>query len=425
MLDGVPYAFAVSLDHRLRVWNLSTGRIAYIGDILSQEPESSDAAKPFIDPSQSQLVRVYSDSDEMAFCATYSPLGTGQFKFWNVTPTPDGTLEVADLFPESTLVPRSPGDLWTLADFCVVPDRTNIDRFSIWTLWKNNTAYQVQCLDFKTGANATRVQDTWSNGWACMATETLDEAPLPSAFPGDPADVTDKWLGFILFPGKFSRATVETGLAIYERGLGVSKDATRRSDPLPERLSSLVASTASLGRRSDGHIDYQQFRAATDAQWRRFYRLLLELDKQRGEALSLIIDPEGEMPWVISSDRVSAIRACSSFERIWHNPDSVQAGTEHLATLVSAAAALRDAFSDQVLHSSRTALLEELFEEPSHVGPTRMKAFYDKCGLADHISDEDYAQLVSNLGGGFKNVTPQVYEALEEVMVINEDVEKR
>lgn len=428
-INGTAYTFMVSLDHKLRIWNLQTGRLVYIGDILNQE-EPAEAAKPVIDPSYSQLIKVYGDSDagedggDIGLCVTYSPLGTGQFKFWNISSAAEGNLEVTDLFPSNILEPQTPtSDLWTLADFSVVLDRSNIDSYTLWVLWKNNITYRVQKLQFQS-ATTSRVHNAWTNGWEAMATETLRDAALPAILPSDHSDVTDKWLEYITAPGRFTAATIDTGLSIYERGLG-SKDIARRSGPLEERMCLTIASLVSLGRTSDSNMEYEPFRIATDTQWRRFYRLLCELDKQRGEALSLIIDPQGEMPWVVLADGITAIRECSGLERIWHNQDAVQPGTEHVAALVTAAAALRDTFSEQMTHTCHTALLEELFEEPSLIDTARMRVFYDKCDLANQIGDEEYAQLQNNLGGGFKDVTPQVYGALLDLMSASEDVDKR
>jgi nuclear pore complex protein Nup160 len=418
IIEEMPYAFTVSLDHQMRVWNLQTRKVAYMGDILNYEPGSSETPKRVIHPSHSQLIKVYGD-DDSALCVTYSPLGNGQFKFWNVQPAEEGNLGVTDLFPDNTLEPQAPtSDLWTLADFSVVLSRTNINSFTIWTLWKNNTTYRVQRLEFQSASHA-RVRDAWRDGWVAMATETLGETPLPTVFHGDPLDGTDKWLEYILAPGRFARATIETSLTIYEGGLG-TKDPTHKSGTLAERMCCSVASTASLGRNSERAMDFEQFRVATDMQWRRFYRLLIELDKQRGEALSLVIDPQGEMPWVILADGVTAVRDCSALEQIWHNPEVVPSGAQHVATLVTAAATLRDSLSDQFHYNCNAALLGELFDEPSLIDPVRMRSFYDKCDFANQIGDEEYNQLAANLGGSFKDVTPQVYEALLELMTASE-----
>jgi len=393
-------------------------------DLLGQELETNEEVKKVIDPSQSQLIKVVGDSEESALCVTYSPIGAGQFKFWNITPSGDGEIELVDLFPDNTLEPQAPSsEIWTLADFSVVLDKTNINSFILWALWKNNVTYRLQKLDFQSGS-ISRVRDAWNGGWTAMATETLRETPLPSVFSGDSSDGTDKWLDFILSPGRFTDATVETGLAIYSRGLG-GKESTRRSGSLPERMCSTISSTASLTRTSDGGMDYDQFRTAIDAQWRRFYRLLQELDKQRGEAMSLVIDPQGEMPWVILADGITAIRDCSGLERIWHNNGIVPLATEHVARPLFAAASFRDSLPDQFLYSCKSMLLEELFQEPSLTNPARMRLFYDKCDFSNQIGEEEYSQLVSGLGGNFKDITTQVYEAILGIMLASEDFDKR
>src|SRR3954466_15516172 len=33
-IDEVPYTFMVSLDHKLRIWNLQANRLVFVGDIL-------------------------------------------------------------------------------------------------------------------------------------------------------------------------------------------------------------------------------------------------------------------------------------------------------------------------------------------------------------------------------------------------------
>ena len=395
-----------------------------MGDIIDQELDPNEAGKRVIDPSYSRLVLVL-DTDENVVCVTYSPLGSGQFKFWSVSAAEEGNVDVVDMFPHNELVPQAPtSDLWTLADFSVAQDQSDMRRFTLWTLWKNNTTYRVQKLDFQVGSNA-RVRDAWASGWEAMAMETIRETTLPSVYPGDASDATDKWLEFILTPGRFTLATIEAGLAIYERGLGETKDAVQSSGPLPERMCSTIASTVLLGRTSAAHMDFEQYRMTTNTQWLRFYRLLVELDKQRGEALSLIVGARGEMPLIALADGVVAVRDCSGLERIWHNPDMVQSGAEHVAALVMSAVAFRESFSDQLLHSCKTTLLGELFGEPTLIDPARMRLFYEKCDFANLIGEDDFNQLVVNLGGSFKDVTPQAYDVLLDLLSASDEVDRR
>ncbi|PVH87374.1 hypothetical protein DL98DRAFT_649633 [Cadophora sp. DSE1049] len=413
-IHGKQYAFTVCLDHRLRVWNLSTGKLAYTKDMLGQELEQLDQtkqAKKVIDPSQSQLVKVYGGGNS-ALCVTYSPLGSGQFKFWSVTPKHDGSLNLDDIFEGHVFEPQAPSsEIWTMADFSVLHKSTHPSDYSIWVLWKNNVTYRLQRLKFRKGSDYKPVQDAWEVGWEVMAWESLREEMGPAVFSGDASDGTDKWLEYILSPGRYTPATIETCLAIYARGLS-TKGVARRPGSLPDRMCAVIASTASLSRKSDGELDYASFRSATDAQWRRFSRLLSELDKQRGEAMSLSIDPIGQMPWVVLADGITAIRDCSPLEKMWHNNGRVAKADKYVALPLFAAATFRDSLPEPFLNACDTQLLEEIFQEPSLTGAARMRSFYEKCDFTNQIGDDEYSQLVSGLGGDFKNVTPQIYEAI-------------
>jgi nuclear pore complex protein Nup160 len=425
MIHDTPYVFTVSLDHRLRVWNLESRKIAYNGDLLNIEHAPTEMGKYVIHPSLSQLVKVYQDVNEKVLVVTYSPAGAGQFKFWSVNAEMDGNLELMDQFPDEVLEPPAPTtDVWTLADFSVDFNKSNSSRVSLWVLWKNNLTYRVQKVDFQLDSGSARA--AWANDWVAVATETLAETPLPLNLPSDPADPTQKWVEHILYPGRFTAATIETSLSLYERGMGGAKNSTlRTSKNLAEKMCSLIASTTTVGRSSEG-MDYDQFRTAVDAQWRRFYRLVSELDKQRGEALSFAFDPSSQLAWVVTSDGVSAIRDCSPIERLWHNPDSIlPQQVEAVAALVTAASVFRDSFSDALLHACKTILTAELSQDPSSADPARLRAFYDNCNFGGQITDDDYTQLLSNLGGNFKGVKHEVYESLLGAMTASEESDQR
>jgi nuclear pore complex protein Nup160 len=423
-IEGMPYVFTVSLDHRLRVWNLATGKIAYAGDILGQERTPQDVGKYIIDASQSQLVKVYQDSDDKVLAVTYSPIGATEFKFWAVNPVGDGELELTDLFHGKLLSPPPPtSDVWTLSNFSFVASKDNRNTPSLWVLWKNNTTYRVHKVDL-TISSPIQTSDAWEDIWTAVVNETLLDGPLPLLLSSDPADCTEKWLEYILFPGRFTLAILQTALSIYEKGLGGSKATSSRSSKnLAERMCSLVASTATMDRNSTGRMEYDHFKVSADTQWRRFYRLVLELDKLRGEAMSLAFNPEHEMSWVVTADGLSAIRECSSVELEWHNPEN--AGLPDLSRLLTAASIFRESFSDGLQQSCLAVLNAELFQDPVATNSTRLRDFYDKCNLGGHISDEDYTQLVSNLGGSFNVLTTEVYKSLFRTMSAREDFDLR
>ncbi|RKF56850.1 Nucleoporin NUP120 [Erysiphe neolycopersici] len=415
-IDSTTYVFTVTIDHRLRIWNLDTGKIAYSGDILTQELESQDEAKQLIDPSQSRLVQVISNKYVGTLCITYSPISSGEFKLWDVVAESDGSLTLIDLLPNSALIPQAPSsEIWTVADFVVIHDITYEDRISIWVLWKNNVTYQLLKLEFSTKVN-TYVQNAWTEDWKAVALDQLRDTPIPKILACDPADVTDKWLEFILYPGRFSTATIETGLAIYEQGLGMEKDISCKSRSLVDRICTSIASTAILARSSDESLDFDQFRGATHTQWMRFYRLLIDLQDQRGEALSLVIDPDGETPWVILADGLSIIRESSHLEKIWHKSTSRIDKIDRVPLLLFAAANFRNSIPETLFFACNSFLREEIYQEPRFTLRARMQQFYERCDFATHIGDEEFEELLRNLNGDFTNITVEVYTAIIELM---------
>lgn len=415
IMDNTPYVFTVSVDHQLRIWNLRSGKIAYMGDMITQTHLSDimDQDRKVVDPSQSQLVKVISFNGESALCATYSPLGAGEFKFWDVRPLGDGTLRVEDAYPYSKMVPLAPtSEVWTLTEFSVLQDEEDSNELSLWCLWKNNMTYRLLKLDFQRNTPTIPNNDAWRNDWKSMAMETLRDSSVPSVFSGDPSDTTDKWLHYILSPGRFTAATLETAIALFGKQSGGVKYEKRRNLSLQERMCSTVASTVSLDRESHGGMNYDQFRHTTHDQWTKFCRLLQELDKQRGEALSLIVDSQGEMPWIVLADGVIAVRDCSPLEKVWHSNEESEL---LIARPLIAATAFRESFSDQFLHNCKTMLLEEIFLDPSLTVPSRMLAFYDKCDFSSQIGFDDFTRLSADTQE-FHGLTPEVYNVIVDLM---------
>lgn len=405
------FLFTICLDHRMRVWDVKTGQILYTGDILNLKRDPQDGGKWVIDPSQSNLIRIVDNGKGRCLVVTFSPVGAGEFKFWKVKANDQGSVHVADCFPGTKLTPPSPSslDIWTMADFAVA------EQFSgpqLWTLWKNNTTYRIQTLQ----VHAESATAPFSDGWKSVAVES-SAPPVQSSGPADPIDSTEKWLDLIFFPGRFPRPTLETALAMYERGLGTYKESSSRSSKsIAEAICSVVGSATSLDRTSAGGVDYEQFRGTNETQWMRFWRLLLELDKQRGEALSLILDSESGMVWVPCADNLSAIRFCSGMDRVYHNLQAPKKNYEDVAALVSAGLGFLDSFTDAMLQVSRSALRAELYEDLAKPDDERIQNFFDKAGFWRQITDEDCLQVVEALGENFQMLTPRLYEDLFELI---------
>ncbi|KAM5373390.1 hypothetical protein ACJZ2D_006985 [Fusarium nematophilum] len=359
-LEDALFAITVCLDHRLRIWNINDGQILYTGDILNAERNPQEIGKWAIDPSQSNLVQVVGRNRGQRICATFSPIGAGEFKFWKIIAKDAHSIIVEDIFPKNALVPVTPSssDVWTLADFILsCPAESAIQ---LWTLWKNNMTYRVQRLE----VDRKNISESWEANWDGVYVDT-PAATAENSGPCDPTDVTEKWLRLILKPGRFTKATLEAALLIYERGLGTAKEGGKGRG-LAESICSVLGSTATLDRGSSGVMAYESFRASSEAQWKRFYRLLAELDKQRGEAIGLTLDPHSDMTWVVCADFLSAIRDCSSLERLYHNLSSPEEDQLPQAALSGFWRGITDEDCDRVVEAlgqNFNAVTDELYAD--------------------------------------------------------------
>ncbi|KAI0412007.1 nucleoporin Nup120/160-domain-containing protein [Xylaria grammica] len=408
-LDNASFLFTVCLDHRLRIWNLNNGQITGTKDLLDAVREPYEIGKWRLDPTQTNLIRIVGRYEGQRTCVTYSPVGSGEFKFWNVEFNDSNSVDIKDMFPDARLVPIPPlgSDVWTLADFCVV-DRYPSRDHQIWILWKNNIAYRVQELTF----SRDELPEVWQNRWRSVYSDTtIPSAPVSG--PSDSVDASERWLQLILAPGRFPQSTLEAALSAYERAIGNLENNARRSgQSIAESICSAIASTSSLGKASSGVLEYEQFRVSSETQWRKFYRILIEIDKPRGEALALAYEPASEMPSVVCADSISVIRECSKLERICHNPKARHGETNNLASLVITGQNFVEGFSDSMLQICQSVLRAELFEKASKTDQERIQFFSDKAGFWRQISDEDCAQVTDVLGPNFNIVTSGVYQQM-------------
>jgi nuclear pore complex protein Nup160 len=429
------YLFTISLNHTLKAWNLANGKIDVNKDLLNEERQPQDSSKYLLDPSEIDLAAVIDRRirpGDLFYVLTYSPVGSGQFKFWAAKEGTNGQLELEDLCPDAVLEPPAPStEIWTLAQFKVT-STPQVERMSLWILWKNNTSYRVQNLEFDLRTISIEWNDEF---WVTTTTETLRDQLLPEPSDFESKDSTDKWLEYLLYPERFTKATLEASLAIYEQSFGMSKDlASFKGKALEERLCSSIAATVSLGRGSNGNVDYEQYRSDVDTQWRRFYRIAAELDKQRGEATALVFDRYSDLPWVVTTDGITLIRDCSGTELLYHNRSNqsyhedilqfrgagkllhakLKKDPKDIAGLVNAACVFRETFSDRLLHTCLAVAEFEALQDPSYSIQDRIQSFYDRCGFASQVNDDDYNQLITALDviGGLKALDTNLFLAV-------------
>ncbi|KAG5657133.1 hypothetical protein KAF25_001722 [Fusarium avenaceum] len=418
-IEDCLFAITVCLDHRMRIWNINDGQILYTSDILNAERNPQEIGKWAIDPSQNNLVQVIGRNRGSRICATFSPIGAGEFKFWKIIAKDAHNVVVEDIFPKNALVPVTPSssDVWTLADFVLsCPAESAIQ---LWTLWKNNMTYRVQRLE----VDRKNITQSWEENWDGVYADNLIQAAEGSG-PSDPTDVTEKWLQLILKPGQFTKSTLEAALSIYERGFGKSKE-TAKGRGLAESICSILGSTATLDRGSSGAMEYETFRSSSETQWLRFYRLLLELDKQRGEAIGLTLDPHTGLTWVVCADFLSAIRECSSLERLYYNLSSPEEDHVAQAALVGTALTFVDGFPEYLVQLCQATLRPELFEDSSKTDLERIQYFSDKSGFWRGITDDDCNQVVDVLGQNFSTVTDELYSDVMGLISAPEEAKTR
>ncbi|KAI2635207.1 nucleoporin Nup120/160-domain-containing protein [Xylaria nigripes] len=408
-LNGASFLFTVCLDHRLRIWNISNGQIITTKDLLNAVREPNETNKWRLDPTQTNLIRIIGQTEGKSLCVTYSPVGSGEFKFWKIELDGDSSVDLSDMYPDAHFVPTPPlgSDVWTLADFCIT-DRDITRGPQMWILWKNNMAYRVQELSVVDH----RLPEVWDNCWRSVFTN-VGLPSVPVSGPSDAIDVSERWLQLILSPGRFPPSTLEAALCAYERAIGESGNKAHSSgQSTAELICAAIASASSLDKASSGAVKYEHFRASSEAQWRKFYRILIEIDKPRGEALALEYEPMSGLPWVVCADSMSAIRECNGLERIWHNPKARQVEPSDVASLIITGQNFVEGFSDSMLHICQALLRAELFEEASETNQERILSFSDKAGFWRQISDEDCAQVTDVLGPNFNTLTMDVYDEM-------------
>ena len=415
--DETSFLFTICLDHRMRVWDVKTGQILYTGDILDLGRDPQSIGKWTIEPSQNNLVRILDRGHGQCLVVTFSPLGAGEFKFWQVKANNQGSIHVADLFAHDKLVPPSPpgsSDVWTMADFAVTEHEHGPQ---LWIMWKANITHRIQTLQVFPRNDTGPFADGWRGVFADSTVPTAE-----TSGPCDSVDATEKWLELILFPGRFSKTTLDTALAMYQKGLGTPKDASaKESKNIAEAICAVLGSTATLERHSAGGMDYEQFRSTSETQWRRFYRLLIELEKQRGEALSLVLDPGSNIVWTICADYAAAIRQCGNLDRVCHNLQVPGRDDQDVASLVSAGLNFIGNFSDNMLQLARAALQSELFEDSARPDDERIQQFFDKAGFWRQITDQDCSEVLEALGSNFRIVTSRLYQDLFDLVATPSD----
>jgi nuclear pore complex protein Nup160 len=411
------YLYTICLNHTLRVWSLTTGKLVVSKDLLNrairpQDPHTilSPAAPSFL-----RLLKV--DLMDHPLLVTFSPHNEGQFKFWDVRGGLTEALTVEDKFPDLTLRPPDPdpsgNTIWSLAGFEIRPGSLD-EPTELWILWRNNNLCQVYSLHF----DHQDLSECWETNWVKMQSPIGSKTTAPDFVKHDPLDPTEIWTNFLFWPDRYPSSVLETSLNIYQDAMRIKVASSRGTRSLKERLCASIASSISLRKYGESELDYGRFALDTDTQWRNFWRIAEGINERRKSPISLAFDAYAGMAWVLQSDQCCAIRECNELELIRYNScqslqglESIISGRwpyrkgiteesqtlEKMSQLLDIAATFSRSFSPELTRDCEIALRTEYLEEAEYPIPQRINACYERCNFADAISNESYEKVVHGI----------------------------
>jgi DNA repair protein RAD51/nuclear pore complex protein Nup160 len=441
--DG-KHLLSVCLNHKLRAWNLQTGRPGVQVDLLGEPDRPNDEGASYIvGPAQPNLMAVVDIQGgvdgTVYYVVTYSPK-QHQFKFWGIRDADEVEQGIYDVKPDFEFIP--PVDelmdttAWTLAEFFINPGPgpSRWRGAELWIRARSGPSSKVYSLRFNLKDEPSKLASTWKNGWLSVDSGPLSVEQLRKnpTNPGEQdlelselyqGDVTERWLDFLFYPGRFTTATLEAALLVFQRGLERAKTPRSVSTgSLKERISATVGTFAVLGQ--NGVTSQDGYQDTLAAQWQAFYSLVKDLHKRRGEHLSLAFDYESNMPWLVLSDYLSAIRLCSDAETVALNSSALASPRglsgplrksiadpqdRNVARLLNAAASFRKSLPRPFQSRLQDELANELLQSRSLSVVDRMELLEANCNLSQLVTDDDLSALVEELGSDVRELTTKTF----------------
>ena len=448
--DG-KHIISVCLDHRLRIYNVASGKLTFQQDLLHKFGSQERNPPYTIGPSQSTLLQIVNMSGSKGAAyhiVTYSPV-EHQFKFWGVHDADDDLNGIYDAQQEVNFIP--PVDelmnatVWTMEEFFVIPGSAGWRGTELWIRGRSGPSSKVYSLRFDLhDDDLNNLVNVWKTGWV-----TVDSGPLTveglrknTTNPGEQErdtsdlydnDSTEQWLEFLFYPGRFTIATLETALLFFRKGLERSQSTRTARGSLKDRLCATVVAFATKTQQNDA-TEPDMFERAVAEQWQAYYGLVKDLHKRRGESLSLVYDYKSDMPWLVLSDYLSAIRKCNDSEIIALNPVALSSTPQlsspltkalpsrkklAAAKLLNAAASFRRRFPSLQQELPRQ-VETDLLQNRSITVIDRMEFMEASCDLQQLLTEDDLASLAAELGTDFKDLTTDLFLQALRTLAVDE-----
>ena len=456
------HIWTVCLDHTLRAWNIETGQMTFQMDLGADATRDFD--KPLdqlVDPGHSDLLRLLPQQNTDKYTiVTFSPL-LRQFQFWIVRDPTDMSLGVEPALPGFKFSPpiedlvNSPA--WTLSTFSVQKPSSRAKDYRFWLLVHSGSKSHCFSVYFNLAERTKDLAAAWTNNWSEVSLGSIARDQVKSSLlennhfdslhiiPAESSAV-ERWTKLIFHPGRFTFATLETALCVYQRRVEPNSPHTpslsTTSQSLQERICECVGRSVQLGKLPSGEVAYAAYDRNVAGQWEGFFRIAQDLERQRETTLSLAYDPHEKIPWLVMADQIAPVRKLAKVEALYRNSTALARPTKfkpdddskliassnsdrELGQFLHALEVFRKSFSRLFLKSFKSLLETDSLQESSLPTSDRIQLLYEQSRYDGQVTDEDYNSLTAALDiiGGFDQLSDDNF--LATLMILGEKTHGR